>query len=117
MQGCEQVSHILHILQSLPESQDLRCITRCLGPEIQALLPKAECVKVPYMRCIERCDGVSRAASVPVQSPTATAKQQLENARRELAAKGHKVVVRPASTCIAKGSLFMCSSMSAFLHK
>ena len=51
---------------------------------------------------------------MPVQSPTATAKQQLENARRELAAKGHKVVVRPASTCIAKGSLFMCSSMSAF---
>ena len=50
---------------------------------------------------------------MPVQSPTATAKQQLENARRELAAKGHKVVVRPTPLCIFKGTAFVCNSMSA----
>jgi hypothetical protein len=41
---------------------------------------------------IHRCD---RVAPVPVQSPTGIAKQQLENARRELAAKGHKVALSP----------------------
>ncbi len=51
---------------------------------------------------------------MPVQSPTATAKQQLENARRELAAKGHKVVVRPISFCIAKGTMFMVKQYVSF---
>ena len=41
---------------------------------------------------IHCCD---RVAPVPVQSPTGIAKQQLENARRELAAKGHKVASSP----------------------
>ena len=39
---------------------------------------------------LESC-AAHRAAAAPTQSPTATAKQQLEHARRELAAKGHKV--------------------------
>ena len=43
-----------------------------------------------------------RAAAAPTQSPTATAKQQLEHARRELAAKGHKV---PAVNYFLEGSV------------
>ena len=56
----------------------------------EAMLDQQHCQRTEEL--IHRCD---RVAPVPVQSPTGIAKQQLENARRELAAKGHKVALSP----------------------